>query len=137
MKTLNIEATNKSPRILFDPSKKLFEMKGNSRPENVRDFYYPIIETLRNYFDSIVKDQKSINDSEEKPFKFNFKLDYFNSSSAKFISDILIIVKDYYEKGIQFKVYWYFEDGDDDMKEVGEDFADMISFPFNYIMVQR
>jgi hypothetical protein len=112
-------------------------MKGSSRPENVRDFYYPIIETLQNYFDSIVKDQKLIAESKEKPFKFNFKLDYFNSSSAKFISDILTIVKDYYEKGIQFKVYWYFDEGDDDMKEVGEDFADMISFPFNYIMVQR
>ncbi|MEE4197246.1 MAG: DUF1987 domain-containing protein [Bacteroidales bacterium] len=137
MKILNIAATNKSPRIFFDPAKKLFEIKGNSRPENVRDFFYPILETLRNYFDSAAEDQQLISGSEEKPFTFNFKLDYFNSSSAKFISDILVIVKDYSEKGICFKVYWYFEDGDDDMKEVGEDFSDMISFPFNYIMVQR
>ncbi len=137
MKTLNIEATDKSPKIIFDPSKKIFEMAGNSRPENVRDFYYPIIETLRNYFDSVADDQQYIKESEEKPYKFNFKLDYFNSSSAKFISDILVIVKDFNENGIRFKIYWYFEDGDDDMKEVGEDFSDMISFPFNYIMVQR
>jgi len=137
MKTLNIAATNKSPRIIFDPSKKTFEMKGNSRPENVRDFYYPILETLRNYFESAAKDQQLIKESEEKPYTFNFKLDYFNSSSAKFISDILVIVRDTYDKGIHFRVYWYFEDGDDDMKEVGEDFSDMISFPFNFIMVQR
>ncbi len=137
MNILNIAATKKSPRVLFEPSKKLFEIKGNSRPENVRDFYYPIIESLRSYFDTLADEQKLIAESEDDPFKFNFKLDYFNSSSAKFISDILVIVKDFYEKGIQFKVYWYFEDGDDDMKEVGEDFSDMISFPFNYIMVQR
>lgn len=137
MKTFNIAATDKSPKILFDPLKKIFEMEGNSRPENVRDFYYPILDTLRDYFDSVAQDQKFISDSEEMPFRFNFKLDYFNSSSAKFISDILVVLKDFNEKGIQFKVYWYFEDGDEDMKEVGEDFSDMISFSFNFIMIQR
>lgn len=137
MKTLSIAATDKSPKILFDPLKNIFEMEGNSRPENVRDFYYPILDTLREYFDFVAQDQKLISDSEDMPFRFNFKLDYFNSSSAKFISDILVVLKDFNEKGIQFKVYWYFEDGDDDMKEVGEDFSEMISFPFNFIMIQR
>ncbi|MFO7828866.1 MAG: DUF1987 domain-containing protein [Bacteroidales bacterium] len=137
MKTLNIAATDKSPGVIFNPAKRLFEMAGNSRPENVRDFYYPIIEILKKYFDSLSYDQKELEDYEQYPFRFNFKLDYFNSSSAKFISDILVILKDSSEKGIHFKVYWYFEDGDDDMKEVGEDFSDMISFPFNFIMIQR
>ena len=35
------------------------------------------------------------------------------------------------------KVNWYFDDGDDDMKEVGEDFSEMITFPFSFIMMQR
>ena len=132
MKKLNIAATEKSPKVIFDPEKNLFEMEGNSRPENVRDFYYPIIDVLKEYFDGYVKDGKL-----DKSFKFNFKLDYFNSSSAKFISDIMVVVKTYSEKEVNIKIYWYFEDGDDDMKEVGEDFSDMISFPFNYIMIQR
>lgn len=136
MITLNIPATDKSPKILFDPLKKIFEMEGNSRPENVRDFFYPIIDTLREYFNSIAQDRKVISDLEEMPLKFNFKLDYFNSSSAKFISDILVILRDAKEKGIQFKVNWYFNEDDDDMKEAGEDFSDMISFPFNFIMIK-
>jgi hypothetical protein len=132
MKKLNIAATDKSPKITFDPEAGLYEMEGNSRPENVRDFYYPVIDTLRDYFEEYVKEGQL-----DKTFKFNFKLDYFNSSSAKFISDIMVVVKTYSEPGAKIKIYWYFEDGDDDMKEVGEDFSEMISFPFNFIMIQR
>ncbi len=132
MKKLNIAATDKSPKVILDPEKRLFEMEGNSRPENVRDFYYPIIDTLRDFFEDYVKGPEK-----ENAFNFNFKLDYFNSSSAKFISDILVIIKNSVENGASLKIYWYFEDGDEDMKEVGEDFSDMISVPFNYIMIQR
>jgi len=135
MKTINIASTEKSPKVLFDPKKYIFEMEGNSRPENVRDFFYPIIDTLREFFDEIGPDKKYTDN--ETAFNFNFKLEYFNSASAKFISDILVIIKNGNDKGLNMKVNWYFDDGDDDMKEVGEDFSEMITFPFSFIMIQR
>ncbi|MDX9696207.1 MAG: DUF1987 domain-containing protein [Bacteroidales bacterium] len=135
MKSINIPATEKSPKVVFEPKKQFFEMEGNSRPENVRDFFYPIIDTLKEHFDGIIK--KATKAENEPVFNFNFKLEYFNSASAKFISDILVIVKSCNDNNIHIKVNWYFEDGDEDMKEVGEDFSDMISFPFNFIMVKR
>jgi SiaC family regulatory phosphoprotein len=136
MKGLNIPAKEKSPKVILDPEKKIFEMEGNSRPENVREFYYPIIDTLRKYFEKVV-DKGDLESYNETPFNFTFKLDYFNSASAKFISDILVIIKDFIDEKLIIKVNWYFEDGDDDMKEVGEDFSEMISLPFNSIMIQR
>lgn len=57
MKQINIPSTEKSPKVIFDPKKHLFEMEGNSRPENVRDFFYPIIDTLKEHFDNIIKNQ--------------------------------------------------------------------------------
>ena len=134
MKTINIASTEKSPNVIFDPRKHIFEMEGNSRPENVRDFFYPIIDALKEYFDDFIK---SNHKNDPEIFNFNFKLEYFNSASAKFISDILVIVKNNYENGLKMKINWYFEDGDEDMKEVGEDFSEMISFPFNFIMIKR
>ncbi len=136
MKGLNIPETEKSPRIFFDPVNSIFEMQGNSRPENVRDFYFPIIYKVRKYFEKIIS-KKQVEKFNENYFKFNFKLDYFNSSSAKFIADLLLLIKDFNDEGLNMKIYWYFIDGDEDMKEVGEDFSDMISFPFNYIMVEK
>ena len=136
MNKINIIATLKSPRVILDPENYLFEMEGNSRPENVRDFYYPIIDTLKKYFENLV--EKNLKDSfNENGMKFNFKLDYFNSSSAKFISDILVIVKKFVDEGFDIKIYWYFEESDEDMKDVGDDFSDMISHPFNFVMIQR
>lgn len=132
---INLALTGKSPKVIFDPENHIFEMEGNSRPENVRDFYYPIIDTLKKYFENI--DEKNLSDGFNKEtMKFNFKLDYFNSSSAKFIADILVIVKKAIDKGLDIKIYWYFDESDEDMKEVGEDFSDMISHPFNFIMKQ-
>ncbi len=136
MKGLNIPATEKSPSVLFDTTKQLFEMQGNSRPENVRDFYYSIIYKLRKYFEKTIE-KDNIESFNDIGFKFNFKLDYFNSASAKFLSDILVIIRDFAENGLKITVNWYFADGDEDMKEVGEDFSDMISYPFNYIMIEK
>jgi len=136
MKGLDIPATEKSPRVLFDTSRNLFEIQGNSRPENVRDFYFSIIYKLRKYFEKVIE-KNTLESFNEEGFKFNFKLDYFNSASAKFLSDILVIIRDFSEKGMKIKINWYFADGDEDMQEVGEDFADMISFPFNFIMVEK
>lgn len=136
MKGLNIPATDKSPKVLFDTENCLFEMQGNSRPENVRDFYFPIIYKIRKHFEKVI-DKKQIDKFNEKTFRFNFKLDYFNSSSAKFISDILVLIKEFTDEGLIFKINWYFADGDEDMKEVGEDFSEMISLPFHFIMVER
>ncbi len=136
MRGLNIPATAKSPRVLLDTEKNIFEIQGNSRPENVRDFYYPIIYKIRKYFEKVI-DKNMVDEFNEKSFRFNFKLDYFNSSSAKFISDILVLIRDFTEEGLNLKVNWYFTDGDEDMKEVGEDFSDMISVPFHFIMIEK
>jgi len=136
MKGFNIPATEKSPQVVFDTKKFLFEIKGISRPENVRDFYFPLIYKINKYFENII--EKNQEDTfKDECFKFNFKLEYFNSSSAKFISDILVVIKELNEKGLNLKIYWYFSNGDEDMKEVGEDFSDMISVPFNYIMIEN
>lgn len=135
MKGFNIPATEKSPEVLFDTTNCIFEIRGNSRPENVRDFYFPLIYKIRKHFDKIIE-KNNVDTYKEKAFKFNFKLEYFNSSSAKFISDILVVIKELHDKGLNLKVYWYFTDGDEDMEEVGEDFSEMISLPFNFVMIE-
>src|SRR6056297_1161218 len=115
MEKIRLEATEKSPAILFDPQNRIFEIKGNSRPENVRDFFIPLMEKMRNNLDECLEQKASAN--EEDPLKCMFKLEYFNSSSAKFISDILVMIGNYYQKGLPVKLYWYFKDGDEDMLE--------------------
>ncbi len=50
MESLKIKATQITPEICFDIEKKVFIISGESRPENVKDFFEPILLWLENYF---------------------------------------------------------------------------------------
>ena len=62
-----------------------------------------------------------------------FKLDYFNSTSAKFILDIFMKLQTFRKDEINIKVKWHYAKPDLDMKESGEEFAEMTGIPFEYI----
>ncbi len=136
MEIINIAATNLTPKVLLDREKHVFELEGESRPENVYDFYFPIITELIKFLECLHEDN-----SDDSPsistLKANFKLFYFNSSSAKFIVDIISLLKTFNDKGLDIGIYWYFNEGDDDIKEAGEELSEMVSFRFNYVMIKQ
>ena len=131
MNALKITSTEISPEIIFDPDKNIFDMSGESRPENVRKFYEPVLTWL----DDFGRFAQSVN--REQIATFNFRFEYFNSSSAKFIMDILKKLEDFYSKGVKLQVKWFYDEGDEDMQETGEEFSKIIDVPFEYIEVSR
>ena len=92
MEALIIKAEDFTPSIILNPNKNKFEIAGKSRPENVKDFYEPVINWFDKNTSSLVENFKDFyNDS--NPFKFDFKLVYFNSSTSKMLYDILKKIK--------------------------------------------
>jgi len=132
MEKFYIEQSDKTPRILLDAENMHFEFSGTSRPENVRDVYYPVIEYLGNFFKGDFLKKKP-----EVKVRFKFSFEYFNSSSAKFIYDILALIKKAKDDNKNVEIDWHFLETDEDMKEVGEEFSDIIDMPFNYIMIKE
>lgn len=130
MEALKIEPTEISPKVYFIPENNVFEISGESRPENVRKFYEPIIAWLNDFGNSIISGEYKID-----PI-FNFKFEYFNSSSAKFIMDMLKKLEELFSKGIKLKIIWYYDEGDEDMQETGEEFSKIIEVPFEYVEVK-
>lgn len=131
MPTLDIAPTERTPGILLDKKNMLFEVKGISRPEDVRQVYNKVVEELNSCLESLVSTQNL------NLFKANFKLGYFNSASAKYFADILLLLSSYIKKGCNIRIYWYFVEGDDDMLEAGEEFAEMADIKINYIMISE
>jgi hypothetical protein len=129
MRNLIIEATSTSPNVNFNTETKKFVISGESRPENVREFYDPILAYLDEYLVELIS--KNI----QEPLTFEFKLEYFNSSSAKYILNTLKKLSEFIGKGFKLIINWHYEEGDDDMKEVGEEMSGMLKIPFNYIEV--
>jgi hypothetical protein len=133
MKSLILKQTITTPGIIFDYDNSNFSLEGCSRPEDVRTFFIPIIDWLTEFKEGVEKGV--INNDKSDPIVFNFKFDYFNSSSAKFILDILVLINDAHKAGLNIRIEWCYEDNDEDMKEVGEELSDVVDFPFEYKVI--
>jgi len=132
MESLRIEKTDKTPGIILDAYNDNFEISGNSLPENVREFYFPVINWLIE-FEKEVLDKKVIKFDKTHPLNFKFKMNYFNSSSTKFLYDIMRGLIRFHEKGHVIRILWYFETEDEDMKYAGEEMSELLNVPFQFI----
>lgn len=121
MEKIQIKRTKVSPEILLDPETGYAEIAGESYPENSVSFYSPVMEWLTGTMEA------------KKTIEFNFKLDYFNTSSSKCILDILTKLEKYHGEGGKVIVKWHYNEDDDDMLEAGEDFSADLTLPFELI----
>jgi len=130
MEKLVIEPTFNSPSVILDPESNQFNFSGESRPENVRKFYLPILEWL----DSFAKEQSEMASSaRSSSLQVRFNFEYFNSTSAKYILDIFKALNVLNDLGIEILVKWLYEEDDEDMLEVGEEMSRMSKLKFEYI----
>jgi hypothetical protein len=122
MEALRIQSTVKTPEVLFDPSNKVFEIKGKSIPDNAEDFYADVLD----WFDDYVA-----NPIDETVLKID--LEYFNISSSKRLLFLLYKLNELNDINNGVKVQWLYNELDEDMFEVGQDFAFMVKIPFDFI----
>ena len=123
MEKLSITQGEFTPKVEFDPASNHFEISGESRPENANHFYSPIIEWLEGY-----KGEAS-----GKTINFEFRFDYFNSTSAKFIMDIIKELDSINANGNEISIKWHYFEMDEDMKESGEEFSKLVTIPLELV----
>lgn len=132
MRKLVIDQTSSSPKVILDPEKRIFQISGESRPPDVGEFYGEIMDWLKDYSHHLS------NSSDEKdPVVFSFDLEYFNSSSARYLLDFCKQIAQVQSKGKDVMVKWHYEDDDMDMLEVGREMSRMSKLPFEFISKDR
>jgi hypothetical protein len=114
------------PEIFFNYKTGACEIAGESYPENATEFYRPIIEWLSEYMFAL-----------HKPIQLNFKLYYFNTTSSKPLYDLLMLLKQYQDKGGQISINWYYEEWDIDLFEEVEDFGISTELKINLIPLKK
>jgi len=132
MEKLYFSPTKNTPEIILSLEENIFSISGNSRPEDVRLLYYPVIDWLKNLVNKMLNGNH-YNFSSENPFNLKIDLSYFNSSSAKFLFDIFSELKRVSSSGIPVIVEWYYDNDDPELKEAGEDMAMMAGMTFKYV----
>ena len=64
---------------------------------------------------------------ENAEVSFRFELIYFNSSTAKIVMELFEALEETAVSGNQVVITWVYETGDDNIKELGEEFAEELS----------
>jgi hypothetical protein len=124
MERFVLDSTSKTPKVIFDGKNGKFEISGRSIPENSAKFYSPLMEWIGDYV---------IHPAEETVI--NVKLEYFNTSSLKGLIELFRKFEKLNESGKPVKIYWYYEEEDEDMQESGEDFKQLIKIPIELVKI--
>jgi hypothetical protein len=124
MEVIKITGTDDTPSVHLDKDKGILELSGRSLPEDVTMFYQQIIDWIDDYI-------KEPNDKTD----FNIKLEYFNTASSKVILDILLKFEAVVENGKEVVIKWFYNEDEEDMLEAGEEYADIVSVPFEYVIL--
>ena len=126
MEKLYFESSALTPLIDFDAQVGQMTIKGRSIPDNPDEFWYPVLR----WFDVYVQDPSNST-------VFNINLEYFNVTSSKRILALLYKLNELIDNGHDVKVHWYYRDGDEDMFEVGQDYAYMVKVPFEFHLMSE
>lgn len=125
MDLLYIKGTDDSPEIILDSEKKRFEINGQSLPEDVSAFFKPVIAWLKEYTrDPLPETRLSI------------KLTYFNTASSKILLDIFTLFEEIPESKEKVIINWHYPSYDEEMKEAGIEYSEMVDLEFRYIAEQ-
>jgi hypothetical protein len=118
------DPSKRTPWISLEPG-RIFIM-GRSIPENPGDFYRPVYDWISEYSGSHI--EKS---------KIDLGFEYINTSSIKWIFNILKELSTMKDVAENVKVTWYYEQGDEDMCELGFILRALIECPFILVEVDE
>lgn len=115
-------ATADTPEVLLEASKAELKITGRSLPEDAWSFYKPLIEWASTEGQQI-----------KARLTVVLHLDYFNSSSGRFLLEMLAALEARGEE--QIGIVWVCDADDELMQEKGEEFSDLLNIPFKFTTV--
>ena len=123
MNNFYMEGNDKTPTINLNAETGEMEFSGKSIPENSADLYGPVMDWIDDYIET--PGEKTV---------FVVKLEYFNTSSSKYLLEIFRRFEKLFKTGKKVSVQWYYEQEDEDMQESGDDFRDILRIPVELIV---
>jgi hypothetical protein len=103
---LNIAATPTSFGIEFLFKEGLLRFSGNSYPENAVDFFQPLLNWVEDYL-QVPRQQTLV----------EYRVNYFNTSSSKYLFQIMELINAFHQKGNTVNVVWVSNEENDEMLE--------------------
>ena len=121
LERLQRESTEDTPYVVLDKENGEFEISGNSFPSNASEFFDPVKDWIEQY----------VEDPNEETV-FDFRLHYFNSTSAKYILEILVLLRKIDQNDRNLKILWHYNKDDEEMQYAGKELSNLSHVPFEY-----
>ena len=112
MNAIQIPATTRTPAVDFDFDSGQFSMCGESYPEDVRAFYDEPVRQFVNWLTT-----------SDTPICFDFRLVYFNSSTAGILMGLIDQIEEVALDGRVCHIRWHHSAEDDNIRELREEFG--------------
>jgi len=119
MDNLKIESTQSTPSIITDFQAGTVDMRGDSYPENSFELFSPALRWIEEYLRRA-----------GRPLTLNLHLLYLNTSSVKAMMDIFDILEEAHRSGSTVAVNWFYDEQNERVAELAEEFKEDCSFPF-------
>ena len=117
-----IEASKETPLVSLNSEKGVFLIDGNCVSENPDEFFNNISNWIENY-----------SKNHYKTTTLTINLGEINISSSKFLLNIIYQLESLDKSGFQVKIRWVYKNGGDGNYELGKDYSEMASVPFDFI----
>ena len=119
MEKFILEESFKTPLISFDNESGDLILKGRVFPENPDEFFAPVLVWLQQYCRNPAPETR-----------MTIFLAYFNSTSSEYIYRICKALESISNTGNRCSLVWEYEAEDEDMKQIGEDYANLLKLNF-------
>lgn len=116
------EAKNDVPELLIDEEKHYIRVSGSSYPEDIIEVYGDFLLDLSNI--KIEPNSELICD---------FRFDILSSTTMRILHEIFTLFENYLEAGKEIVVNWFYDPDDEDMKDIGLTFAEILNLKINVI----
>jgi hypothetical protein len=119
---LNIPKSEDTPEIRSDLNRGTLSVSGRSFPENAYQFYQPLLQWVREFTD----------EHPRKPLEVHLDLDYFNSSSGRFILEMLTTLEQQDPRS-HYHIKWYSDSNDELMMEKGQELQSLVDLSIEIV----
>lgn len=112
------------PCMDYEVGKRLLDIRGRSCPKSPIKFY-----------DALIQSVEELGNSGHEQVAVNIAFEYFNKSSSKCVYLLFEKLEHIYQLGKRVNINWYFEVGDEDMQESGEDLTSFFEVPVDFVEI--
>ena len=116
------DPTKETPLVSFNSEKGVLLIDGNCISETPEIFFKELSSWISNY---------SNRPNETTTLTINLRA--INISSSKFLLNIIYQLEALHKQNFKVKIRWVYKNGEDGNYELGKDYNEMVSIPFEFI----